>query len=159
MFLLFCRNGSPRSGGHFFAVNGFPVLFRKLIDVFVHPPADHNPGLRSIVLQVIIFDFNSILIQATRHLDFQIVLFCFDFFCLHKGVRPAGGDPVDSDLGATLPWLPPQIECCTSLAKAVDVSPHLGAKVSVSPRPLNFDRFHQPCLFRWRTPLLPPITA
>ena len=24
---------------------------------------------------------------------------------------------------------------------------------------MNFDRFHQPCLLPWRTPLLPPITA
>ena len=49
----------PRSGSHFFfVVTGLPVLFWKLIDVF--------PGLRSIILHGINFDFNSIVIQMIR---------------------------------------------------------------------------------------------
>ena len=71
LFLLFCRNGSHRIGGHFFVVNGFLILFRKLIDVFVLSPADHNLRLRSITLHGINFDFNSIKLQVIRNLDFQ----------------------------------------------------------------------------------------
>ena len=31
LFHMFCRKGSPGSGGHFFVVNGCSVLFRKLM--------------------------------------------------------------------------------------------------------------------------------
>ena len=66
MFLLFCREGSHHTGDLFFAVNRLPILYGKLIDVFVHTPAGHNPGLRSTVLHGNNFDFNSILIQVIR---------------------------------------------------------------------------------------------
>ena len=34
--------------------------------------------------------------------------------------------------------------------------PTVLSRVSCRPFHLNFDRFHQPCLLRWRNPLLPP---
>ena len=71
LFFLFCRNGSPRTAGHFSFATGFPSLFQKLADVFVHSLADLNPGLWSIVLRGINLVFNSILFQMIRNLTFQ----------------------------------------------------------------------------------------
>ena len=63
-------------------------------------------------------------------------------------------DPVDSDPGATFWWSPPYIE--QELAEALDVSPTweppVLSKMSVPHRLLNFDSFHQPCLFPGRIP-------
>ena len=71
------RNRSPRSDGHFFVVNSFPVLFRKLTDVFVHLPAAHKSRFETHRLHGINFDFNSISIQVIRNLDFQHwAIFC-----------------------------------------------------------------------------------
>ena len=67
-----------------FVAAGLPVLAPLLrsewvsrspqkdqLRIFVHPSADHHPGLTSIVLQGINFDFSSMLRHAIRNLGFQ----------------------------------------------------------------------------------------
>ena len=52
-------------------MNGFLVLFWKLSYVLVNTSANHNPGLRFIVLHGIDLNFNSIAFQVIRNFDFQ----------------------------------------------------------------------------------------
>ena len=66
-----CRTGSLRAGNHFFVVNRFFIFFMKFVNVIVHTPANHNPGLGSIIPHGINVDVNSILILVPRNLDFE----------------------------------------------------------------------------------------
>ena len=91
---------SGHTGCHFFAVNRFLVLLRKLGYVFVHSPADHNPRLSSVFLHGVDLTFNSITFLVIRNFDFQHSANCcissnksfrFESFVTWSNPSPANG--------------------------------------------------------------------
>ena len=52
-------------------MNRFLVLSRKLRDVFVDAPADHNPACSPVFLHRIDLDFNSITVKLLCNVDFK----------------------------------------------------------------------------------------